>query len=187
MNRRERILSLIVGGVLFLLVNYFIWSWLLGTLQQTNADLATRKSMRAQQSVFLKERALWEKRDDWLKKTQPQLKSPAEASILLDQVKQVASKHNVLLENPQLGSGDSTPNYQSAFASVETKSPWAPLVRFMYDVQQPESFVVFESVSLQIDPADATMMRGKFKVARWFAPKAGVTAPPPTTGTGQLR
>jgi hypothetical protein len=37
-------------------------------------------------------------------------------------------------------------------------------------VQQPESFVVFESVTLNIDPADPTQMRGKFKIARWFAP-----------------
>jgi hypothetical protein len=83
---------------------------------------------------------MWEERDEWLKKFQPQLNSPAEASLLLDHVKQVASKHNIVLENPQLGTGDSTPNYQAAFASVETKSPWPPLVRFMYDVQQPESF-----------------------------------------------
>jgi hypothetical protein len=36
---------------------------------------------------------------------------------------------------------------------------------------------VFESVNLQIDSADPTMMRGKFKIARWFAPKAGQTTP----------
>jgi hypothetical protein len=30
--------------------------------------------------------------------------------------------------------------------------------------------VVFESVQLQIDGSDPTMMRGKFKIARWFAP-----------------
>ena len=177
MNPRERVLSLIVAGTLFLLVNYLIWSWLLGILGQTRADLATRKSMRAQQTVFLKEQSMWEQRDDWLRKFQPQLKSPAEASLLLDQVKEVAAKHNILLENPQIGTGDSTPHYQAAFASIETKSPWPPLVRFMYDVQQPESFVVFESVNLQIDSADPTMMRGKFKIARWFAPKAGPTTP----------
>jgi hypothetical protein len=45
-------------------------------------------------------------------------------------------------------------------------------VRFLHDVQQPEGFVVFESVNLQIEPSDPTMMRGKFKIARWFAPKA---------------
>lgn len=173
MNRRERALSMIIAAALFLLINFVIWNSLLGMLGRTRADLASRKGVRAQQTVFLKERQMWERRDEWLKKFQPSLKSPVEASTLLDQVKQVAGKHKIQLENPQIGSGDSTPNYQGVFAAVETKSPWPPLVRFLYDVQQPESFVVFESVNLQIDSADATMMRGKFKIARWFAPKPG--------------
>ncbi len=173
LNPRERVLSLIVGGALFLLVNYMIWSSLLGMLGQTRSDLASRESLRAQQTVFLKERKVWEKRAKWLEKVQPSLKSPAEASTLLEEVKQIAGKHNVLLENPQLGTGDSTPNHQAVFASVETKSPWSPLVHFLYDVQQPDKFVVFESVNLQIDTADPSMMKGKFKIARWFAPKQG--------------
>lgn len=175
LNPRERVLTLIVAGALFLLVNWLIWSWLLGTLKKTQGDLVSRQTQRTQQSVFLKERKLWEKRAEWLKKHQPAMKSPAEASTLLEQVKEIAGKHKVLLENPQLGTGDSTPHHQAVSVSVETKSPWPPLVRFLYDVQQPEKFVVFESVNLQIDSADPTMMKGKFKIARWFAPKQGPT------------
>lgn len=173
LSKRERVLSLIVGGAVFFLINIYVWSSLAGMLGSTRVELAARKNLRAQQTVFLRERRMWEKRDEWLKKNQPTLKSPVEASTLLDQVKEVAGKHNVLLENPQIGSGDSTPNYQGVFASVETKSPWPPLVRFLYDVQQPEAFVVFESLNLQIDSADPTMMRGKLKLARWFVPKQG--------------
>ncbi len=172
MNQRERVLALVVGGVLFLVLNLLIWSSLVGMLGRSRANLAERQATRAQQTVFLRERKTWEQRDEWLKKHQPVLKSPVEASTLLDQLKQVAGKHNVLIENPAIGSGDSTPNHQAVFASIETKSPWPPLVHFLYDVQQPESFVVFESVSLAIDSTDPTMMRGKFKIARWFAPKS---------------
>lgn len=173
MNPRERILSLIVAGALFLLVNFLICDALLGMLSRARADVAARKGQRAQQSAFLKERKTWEKRAAWLEKNQPTMKSPAEASTLLEEVQQIAGKHTVLLENPQLGSGDSTANHQGVSASVETRSPWPPLVHFLYDVQQPEKFIVFESVNLQIDGADPTMMRGKFKIARWFAPKQG--------------
>jgi hypothetical protein len=172
MSRRERVLSMIVGGALFLFVNWFVWSWLMGTLEQARTDVAARKSARAQQSVFLKEHSMWEKRDAWLKKHQPVLKGPGEASILLDQVKEIAGKHNVLIENPNLGGVDTQPTHQSTSVSIETKSAWQPLVRFLHDVQQPESFIVFENVNLQIDSADPTTMRGKFKIARWFAPKA---------------
>ncbi|MDQ6624975.1 MAG: type II secretion system protein M [Verrucomicrobiota bacterium] len=171
LNRRERILLLAIGGAVFVILNLVVWSTLTGMAASTRAELAERKVTRKQQKIFMKERSMWANRDEWLKKNQPTLKSPVEASALLDQVKQVASTQNMVIENPAIGSGDATPNYQAVFASVETKSPWPPLVHFLYDVQQPESFVVFESVYLAIDPADPTMMKGKFKIARWFSPK----------------
>lgn len=171
MNQRERVLALAVGGLVFLLLNLFVWGWLIGTSSKAQSDLAARKSVRAQQLVFLREQKMWQKRDAWLKGHQPTLKSPVEASTLLDQLRQVATKHNVQLENPQIGASDSTPNYQGVFASIETKSAWPPLVHFLYDVQKPEAFIAFESVNLAIDSSDPTVMRGKFKIARWFAPK----------------
>lgn len=170
MNRRERILATIVAGIVFLLINLYVWGKVLGSLDQTRADLEARRNTRKLQEVYIKERALWEKRAQWLKQHQPILKGPGEASTLLDEIKQIAGKHNVLIENPAIGTGDATPDRQSVFASIEVKSPWPPLVRFLYDVQQPQSFVVFESVTLNIDPSDPTMMRGKLKIARWFAP-----------------
>jgi hypothetical protein len=170
LNKRERILGAIVVGGIFVLLNFYVWGKILDSLGQARADLEARRNTRKVQELYIKERALWEKRAQWLKDKQPVLKGPGEASTLLDQIKEIAGKHNVLIENPAIGTGESTPDRQSVFASIDVKSPWPPLVRFLYDVQQPESFVVFESVTLNIDPADPTMMRGKFKIARWFAP-----------------
>lgn len=170
LNQRERILSAAVAGIVFLLLNWIIWSKLFGALGQGRADLATRRDTRKVQEIFIRERNVWEKRAQWLKEHQPALKGPGEASTLLDQIKQVAGKHNVVIENPAIGTSDATPERQAVFASFELKSPWPPLVKFLYDVQQPESFVVFESITLNIDPADPTAMRGKMKLARWFAP-----------------
>lgn len=170
MNTRERRLAWLTAGALFLLINLLVWSKLFDAINNARTELALKKNARQEQSAYMKERDLWARRDEWLKKHQPVLKGAAEASTLLDQVKEVAGKHNVLIENPAIGSGDSTPDHQSVFASFETKSPWAPLVHFLFDLQQPESFVVFESVQLHVDNSDQSLMRGKFKMARWFAP-----------------
>lgn len=170
MTARERMLSLGVSAVVFVLFNLLLWSWMLGAVRQARAQLVSLQSSRTQQTVFMKERELWSKRQQWLLQHQPVVKSPAEASTLLDQLKQIAEKHNVLIENPQIGSGETTPNHQTVFAAIETKSAWTPLVHFLYDVQQPESFIVFESINLAVDSSDPTMMKGKFRIARWFAP-----------------
>jgi len=170
MNPRERLLSWIITGTIFLLLNLLILSWISGALGRARTELAARKSALAEQALYIKERDLWTKRDEWIRKHQPTLKNPAEASALLDQLKQVAGKYNVLIENPAIGSGETTPYHQTVFASIETKSPWPPLVHFLYDVQQPDAFVVFENVNVAVDGSDSTMMHGKFKIARWFAP-----------------
>lgn len=170
LSKRERIMSLVVGGVLFGLLNLFMWSWLFGALGRARTELAERKSMRAQQAIYIQERDLWTRREEWIQKNQPAL-SPGEASKLLDeQIKPVAAKHNVLLENPQIGTGETTPQHQTVYSSLETKSSWGSLVHFLYDVQSPEKFIVFENVVLSIDSNEPSMMRGKFKIARWFAP-----------------
>jgi len=170
MSQRERMMTLAIAAVLFLLINIFIWKWIFGTIGTSRRELASRKATRSEQTVYMKERELWAKRDQWLQKTQPTLKGAEEASTLLDQLKQIAGKYNILIENPAIGSGETTPNHQAIFASIETSSHWTELVHFLYDVQQPDGFVVFESVNLAIDGSDPTMMRGKFKIARWFAP-----------------
>jgi Type II secretion system (T2SS), protein M subtype b len=170
LNQRERILALLVGGVVIALINLFLWSWLLDGIHDSRRAAATRKLARNEQVVYMREGDLWAKREKWLREHQPAYHGASDASALLDQLKQIASKYNILIENPAIGNGETNATYQSVFASIETKSPWPELVHFLYDVQSPESFIVFESVNVMIDPADPTQMRGKFKIARWYAP-----------------
>ena len=171
MNKRERLLSLLVGGVVFALLNLFLWNWVLGAIGRSRTELKSAQLMRKEQELFIKERDLWTQREQWLQQHQPAFNGAGEASTLLEQqLKPVAAKYNILLENPQIGSGETTPSHQTVWASVETKSDWQSLVHFLYDVQQPEAFIVFESATLAVDGQDQTKMKGKFKIARWFAP-----------------
>src|SRR5438046_4644297 len=170
MNPRERVLSLVVAGTVVVLLKLRSLSSLWGAVASAQKEIGVRRSKLAEQTVYVKERDTWTKRDEWLRQHQPVLENPAEASTLLDQLREVAGKYNIEVENPAIGTGETTPYHQTVFASVETKSPWPPLVHFLYDVQRPEAFVVFENVNLAIDGNDPTMMRVKFKIARWFAP-----------------
>jgi len=170
MNQRERVLALSGAGVLFLLVNLAIWSALLGMSAGARSDYATRRATRADQKVYLEAEQTWKQRAQWLKKNQPALSNPAEASSLLTQVKQIAGKYNVQIDDPQIGAVETTPSHQSVSATFETKSGWESLVHFFYEAQKPEAFTVFETINLMVDGSDPTVMRGRFKIAKWFAP-----------------
>ena len=173
LSRRERMLSLIIGGIFFLLLNLLVWSWLFGVAGRARAELALRRATHKEQSVYLQEKKMWATRDQWLQQHLPPIGNTAEASTLLDQLKQTAGKYKILIENPAIGNGETTPTHQSVFATIETKSPWPPLVHFLYDLQSPDAFLVFDSVNLAIDASDPTVMRGKFKITKWFAPAKG--------------
>ena len=170
MNQRERFLALAVGAILFLIVNLAIWSTLFGMSAGARAEYAAQRTARTEQKVYLEEEKTWRRRSDWLKKNQPALSNPAEASSLLTQVKENAGKYSVQIEDPQIGSVDATPSHQSVSATFETKSGWVPLVHFLYDAQRPEAFTVFEQVNLMVDGNDTTVMHGRFKIAKWFKP-----------------
>ncbi len=169
MNQRERLLALSVGALLFLLINLAIWSALLGMSAGARARYAEQRAARSAQQVYLEEEEMWKNRAEWVKKNQPKLNNPAEGSSLLTLVKEIAGKHNVQIENPQIGPVELTASHQSVSATFESKSGWEPLVHFLYDAQKPQSFTVFESVNLMVDATDPTVMQGRFKIAKWFA------------------
>jgi hypothetical protein len=104
-----------------------------------------------------------------MRQHQPVLKDPAEASALLDQVREVAGKYNILVENPAIGTGETTRIIRRFSLRSKPKVRGRP-GPFSLRRATAEEFVVFENVNLAIDGSDPTMMRGKFKIARWFAP-----------------
>ena len=170
MNQRERLLALIVVGILFALINLFVWNALFDMSAGARAAYAEQRAARQMQKTYLGEEKMWSKRAEWLKKHQPASNNPAEASSLLTLVKDIAARYNVQIENPQIGPAESTSAHQSVSATFETKSGWEQLVHFLYDAQKPDAFIVFENVNLMVDANDPTVMQGRFKIAKWFAP-----------------
>src|SRR5436190_1705774 len=90
MNPRERVLAWIAAGTVFVLLNLFILSWVFGALARAQKQIATRRATLAEETLYVKERDLWTKREEWIRQHQPTLKDPAEASALLDQLKKIA-------------------------------------------------------------------------------------------------
>src|SRR6266498_1346991 len=86
MNPRERVLSWIVAGTVFVLLNLWILSRVLGALGGAHKEGVERRAKLAEQALYVKERDLWTKREEWIRKHQPVLNNPAEASALLDQL-----------------------------------------------------------------------------------------------------
>ena len=174
LTRRERTLATLVGGTVLVVLNLFLLNFFLKNQRALKEDFAAKESqLEVMQSLF-GERELWEQRDAWVQAHQPKLTGETQAGAgnkLLNEVLAVAKQHTVGIENQQLGAVEKRPHATAVLVTLETKSTWPALVAFLRDMQGAEKFVVFEMANMQVDAADKTQMRGRFRIARWFAPK----------------
>ncbi len=171
MTAREKKLSFLVGGVVALIANYLVIEFFLKNQTRLREQFTQKTDTLRATGVLLEEKDLWEKRDAWVKAKQPPLTNEAGAGVaLLDEVKEIAKKHTVLLESPAIGIPEHKPLYTSVSVNVETKCSKESLTAFMRDVQGPEQFIVFENANVQVDSGDKKEMHGKFRIAKWFAP-----------------
>jgi hypothetical protein len=106
MNPRERLLSWIVAGTVFVLLNLWILSWIFGALGGARRELATRRATLAEQALYVERTRSVDETRRMDPATSTYLKNPAEASDLLDQLKEVAGKYDILVENPRSVPGD---------------------------------------------------------------------------------
>ncbi|MDD5350824.1 MAG: GspMb/PilO family protein [Chthoniobacteraceae bacterium] len=171
LNTRERFLIYFLAGALFLLGNWAMLGSLVNRQARLKADLAAKRSEVHSLRSLVAGNAEALTRDAWLSGVQPKLTNPGQAGVqLLDQIKETARANEVLLENPELGSVETQPACRAVSVQLTAKTSWSSLVRFLHALQTPERFIVCESATLQVDPADAKRMTCRLKIAKWYAP-----------------
>lgn len=172
LSRREKGLAIAVTSVVFVFANVFLIDRFWQYSARLRTEIATRTKQLQHMETLTEDLAFSEQREDWLRAKQPRLENPDTAGVqLLNKIKELASQHAVLLENPAIRLPDRQAEYVAVSIEVETKSSWKPLIAFLHDLQNPEQFIVLESANLKIDDTDQTRMHGRFKIARWFAPR----------------
>lgn len=172
LSDREQRLALVVGGMVFLFSNYLLIEWAWTTQARLRAAIEGRKKQLRLVDSASGDLAFWEKRDAWLQTKQPRLENADTAAVdLLEYIKTAAKKNAVLLENPTIRVPEHQPDYTSISVEIETKSPWTPLIGFLYDLQSGGQFVAVETANLKVENTDASQIRGRFRIARWYAPR----------------
>ena len=172
LSSREKNLSILVGAITFLAVTFFIGDYFLKNHTRLSAEVAAKTRQLETMKKLSGEKDLWEQREAWLREKQPKLVDEDGAGVkLLDHLKQLATKNQVLLDSPVIRPPVRKPDYTAIGVEIETKSSWPALIAFLGQLQTPEQFIVLDTANLKIDAKDPTQMRGRFKVARWYAPK----------------
>ncbi len=174
MSRREKTLAAIVAGALALIVLMVLINFVMEKQASLRAQLSAKRTELATLETLSAERNTWAARDEWINAAQPRLTNRSGAGVqLLDEVKEIARENGVMLENPAIGLPDTKSAYASMPVTVETKSSWESLIKFLQQLQAPDRFLAVENMEVKVDEADDTKMHGSFRIARWYAPSGG--------------
>lgn len=176
MTPRERTLAILVGSLVAFFLTFILFQVFTKNQRMLQRQLVDKTATLTQMRILISERELWEQRDQWLTQNQPKLDNANSAvSALLEEVKQLGQRHSLTPTDAVLGAPDannkSKGSFQAVSVSFNVKGKREDLVDFLYDVQTPTNFLVFEKATLQVDKEDKTMISGSFKVAKWFAPQ----------------
>lgn len=172
MTARERTLAFITAGILLVLVGSILSKTFLRNQRMLSTQLKEKTASLAEMKTLITEREKWEQREAWLQQYQPRLENPDKAlPDLENQIKNIAQGHQLTptdIQFQELAKGAKT-SYQAVGIKFNLKGKREDLVDFLYDVQTPTSFLVFEKATMQIDKEDKTLISGTFHVSKWFA------------------
>ena len=177
MTARERTLAFIVGALVTGVLSYVLLQFFLKNRLTLNRQFAEKSVMVTGMRTLIAERELWQERDRWIQQNQPKLDNATGAGVdLVEQIKRIGGEHALTPTEANINP-DTVSNsrsgplpYQPVSVSFNVKGKWEDIVGFLYDVQSPTNFLVFEKAALQVDKEDKTLVSGSFKVAKWYAP-----------------
>ncbi len=175
---RERALTLIVAGTVFVIVNLVAIRFLLNTYSILTSHYAEDRRNLLLLRALADQHGTWTQRNDWLKSTQPVLNNrDRAATALYEQLQGIARARQVVVNTLQIRAAATTPGApvpddapQTVSVEGDTQGDWGETVRFLAEVQKPENFLVFDLASLRTSPTDARLMKCHFLVSKWYAP-----------------
>lgn len=179
MSQRERTLALLVGGVVALLINVVVIKFFITQHKVQSTAIAATKAKIEGLKKRETERTLWAERDAWVTANLPVLGDEQVANRELgNAIKEIAQKHSVTLESPNPGvPSRGVPTHISLPYKLSAKAAWTPMFEFLRELQAPGKFIVFNPLSLKVDPSDKTQLRAELSVAKWFAPQGATSRP----------
>ena len=180
LTRRERILTLLVGGAVFVIINLLAIRFLLDAYSELTSHYAEDRRNLLLLRALSEQQGTWTQRNDWLKATQPVLTNRDRASTALyEQLQGIARNQQVIVNALQIKPLATTPGVavsedapQAVSVEGDTQGDWRETVRFLAEVQKPENFLVFDTASLRTAPTDVHLLKCHFQVSKWYAPAA---------------
>jgi len=154
----------VLGGMAFIgLTKLKVWK------QRVDTHSMETESRRAEADELLAKQDFWNQRSAWLSDKQPPFIKAGDASTaILNLVDELATKHSVKITQKQLTEANERPNLTSANVTLEVRGEMKPVLAWLYDLQQPGSFIVIPAMTVTPNEEETAEVIVNMSVQKWF-------------------
>src|ERR1700738_5409939 len=139
LTKSEKRLSILLVVALFATGNFYGLGYLFDLMAESSRDVSDLRSQEHSNDVWLRERDLWLKRQQWIDATQPRIRpNQVPQSELLESVTTSAKADQLEIEEQSFGENLSTPNYQSVTVRLKLSGPLQNVIKWLVPGQQTE-------------------------------------------------
>lgn len=170
MSQRERTLAFLVGGAVAVLLNVFLIKFFLNNYNERKQEREVAESQLRKFEGLERERDKWAQRDAWLTtKLEPLGDLDVADQKFQDQMREVAKRHQVLIEKADPCRKTQQGAYVSLNSRMECKGTWDQLTFYLGDLLKPGEMMVIESLDIKVDPTDKEKLRAVMVLAKWHS------------------
>jgi hypothetical protein len=169
MTAHERTLAiglvsvLLAGGTLLAGIQLKNWKM---RVDDAEYDLELR---RAEAEILLEQKDLWVKRSEWIRSKQPTFKTQRDADAdLLKLVQDTGSARSIEIKQNQISNPAELPGMVASTITVQGQADFQTAMSWLYDLQQPGSFVSVPSISITPNDEDTSQVNIAFILQKWY-------------------
>lgn len=169
MTARERTLAiglisvLLAGGTLLAGIQLKNWKM---RVDDAEYDLELR---RAEAEILLEQKDLWVKRAEWITGKQPLFTSQRNSDEdLLTLIQNTGSARSIEIKQNQISNPAELPGMVASTITVQGQADFQTAMSWLYDLQQPGSFVSIPSISITPNDEDTSQVNIAFVLQKWY-------------------
>jgi len=150
LTSKERWLSVVFGGLIFLAGNLFFLKWAGNQIQERRKSLVELKELLAETQQLAAEKDFWEARKSWMEKNPPEAyRGPESDSQFAETVQQSIIGKGLTIQSQDLRAAEKRDALTVATIDLTLEGGLEPMVRWLYETQQPGRYSVFETLALR--------------------------------------
>jgi len=169
-SSREKRLLVVLGVVVFGIINFFVLQYLWGQHKTLSGQLSQARDETTLLEAEVQDIKELKSRDTWLSQQQKLMPNQDLANEQLLTKVQSATRGDVIVENVQFRGLTDGGHYKGMGMAFRANAQWKPLLRFLYELQSPENQVTFTRLEIKANRNEKSKVIAEADIVDLYQP-----------------